>query len=432
MHLFFIRHFNDVDHFTPIVWSMHNKKIPVAVYCLNPKYDIKGDYRLKFLKKRGVKVAHIYDAHPSLLGIYHYYLRSIIRICFFLSAKISNINNRSFASYFSYFNDFFLNKGKKYFKRSKKNIYSVSWAKSFLNKSGATAICFDWIRPHKYVVPVLRKAANDMSIPVLSLPHGVFLYTNKHITIGSSEREKVVRFEKYNCFDKVAVQNKLHKEVIINSGVSPSKIEVIGSARYCDEWTEVNRKIIPRLITLDNLGYKNKLKVVFMTTRPNYRINIERTETTFNMLSNLKDFEVVIKPHTRTGIEAKMYRNVKLTEVSNMSSVELCEWADVVLVIASSIIIESLKMNKPSLYLKYLHKNTVEYEEFESCWTINSDEELKTALISLQHEKESIPYNQENVNRFLNEIIYGGQEKRDVLMDYELFITSGGEYQVNS
>jgi hypothetical protein len=243
----------------------------------------------------------------------------------------------------------------------------------------------------------------------------------------------VVRFEKYNRFDKVAVQNKLHKKVITDSGISPSRIAILGSARYCDEWTEVNRKIIPRLLPLDNLNYKEKkLKVVFMTTRPNYRIDIERTETTFKMLSNLTDFEIVIKPHTRTGIEARMYRNVKLSEVSNMSSVELCEWADVVLVIASSIIIESLKMNKPSLYLKYLHKNTVEYEEFESCWTINSDEELKAALFSLQHEKESVPYIQENVNRFLKEIIYGGQEKRDVLMDYEQFIKSGGEYQVKS
>ena len=94
--------------------------------------------------------------------------------------------------------------------------------------------------------------------------------------------------------------------------------------------------------------------------------------------------------------------------------------------------IESLKMNKPSLYLKYLHENTVEYEEFESCWTINSDEELKAALFSLQHEKEKVPYSRENVNRFLSEIIYGGREKRDVLLDYEQFIISGGKYHVSA
>jgi hypothetical protein len=267
-----------------------------------------------------------------------------------------------------------------------------------------------------------------MSIPVLSLPHGVFIYTNKRIKIGSVERERLVTFEKYDRFDTIAVQNNLFKKVIVDSGVSPEKISILGSARYCDEWTEVNRKIIPRHISPVSLGYKeDKLKVVFMTTRPHYRINIKKMKATFQMLSRLKNFEVAIKPHTRTGKEAEIYSDINLTDVSNMSSVELCDWADVVLIIASSIIIESLKMNKPSLYLKYLHENTVEYEEFESCWTINSDEELKTALISLQHNKESVPYNQKNVNCFLNEIIFGGQEKRDVLMDYEQFITSGGK-----
>jgi hypothetical protein len=104
--------------------------------------------------------------------------------------------------------------------------------------------------------------------------------------------------------------------------------------------------------------------------------------------------------------------------------------ADVVLVIASSILIESLKMEKPSLYLKYLHENTMEYEELNSCWTINSDEELKAALSSLKEDINRVPYTQDNVNRFLTEIIYGGLDKRDVLNDYENFITRGGQYRL--
>jgi hypothetical protein len=35
----------------------------------------------------------------------------------------------------------------------------------------------------------------------------------------------------------------------------------------------------------------------------------------------------------------------------------LCEWADVMLVIGFSILIESLIQRKPILYLKYLHEN---------------------------------------------------------------------------
>jgi hypothetical protein len=111
-----------------------------------------------------------------------------------------------------------------------------------------------------------------------------------------------------------------------------------------------------------------------------------------------------------------------LTNVSEFSSVELSEWADVVLAIGSSIIIEPLKQGKPVLYLKYLHENTTQYEELGACWTIYDEAKLKDALLSLRDNKKKVTYSKENVNRFLSEIIYGGPDERDVLGDYEVFI----------
>jgi hypothetical protein len=35
-----------------------------------------------------------------------------------------------------------------------------------------------------------------------------------------------------------------------------------------------------------------------------------------------------------------------------------------------------------------------------------------------------MPYTDESVNRFLSEIVYGGQNERDVLKDYENFIVN--------
>jgi UDP-N-acetylglucosamine 2-epimerase len=267
-----------------------------------------------------------------------------------------------------------------------------------------------------------------MSIPIISLPHGVFLYTNNFIKFDSTEK---MRFEKFNLFDYVVVQNPLRKKVIAKSGVDDQKIVVLGSTRYCDEWMAQNRKILPRKMLPQEVIDK-KLKVVFMTTRPSYRINVDRMMQTFEMLSQMEDFEVVIKPHTRSGDEAFIYRDVPLSDVSDLSSVELCEWADVILVIASSIIIEALKLGKPALYLKHLHENTMEYEKFNACWIINSDAELKDALSSLRKDKNNLPYTEENVNRWLAEIIYGGRNKRDILNDYTQFIVSGGQYRISS
>ena len=66
----------------------------------------------------------------------------------------------------------------------------------------------------------------------------------------------------------------------------------------------------------------------------------------------------------------------------------------------------------------------MEYEEFNACWILKSDEELKDALLSLSNNRQSVPYSKENVNRWLSEIIFGGRDKRDVLKDYEQFIVN--------
>jgi hypothetical protein len=148
---------------------------------------------------------------------------------------------------------------------------------------------------------------------------------------------------------------------------------------------------------------------------------------TFNLLAQLNDIEVVVKPHTRTGKEARFYENLPLKNAVDISSVELCEWADVTLVIASSILIEALVQAKPVLYLKYLHGNTTLYEEFGACWKINNEVELQNALQSLQADKKNVLYSAENVEKFLSEIIYGGKRKRDVLEDYRHFIVKRAE-----
>ena len=140
------------------------------------------------------------------------------------------------------------------------------------------------------------------------------------------------------------------------------------------------------------------------------------------MLSGLDGIYAVVKPHTRTTKEARLYENLPIPNLADSSSVELCDWADVVLVIGSSIIIEPLLQNKPCLYLKYLHENRTLYEDFGACWTIHDEAELQNALEVLRADKKAVPYSQADVNRFLFDIIYGGQQKTDVLSDYEQFI----------
>ena len=81
MYLFFVRDFNDIDHITPIVWKMKGDNYQVAVYCINPEYDINSDYRLNFLKDSGVEVDYIYNVFDEQLGRLHRILYALFRQC---------------------------------------------------------------------------------------------------------------------------------------------------------------------------------------------------------------------------------------------------------------------------------------------------------------------------------------------------------------
>ncbi len=65
MYLFLVRHFNDIDHIAPIAWKMKSDGYPVAVYCMNPRYDITNDYRLEFLKSKGTVVDYLHTVYQQ-------------------------------------------------------------------------------------------------------------------------------------------------------------------------------------------------------------------------------------------------------------------------------------------------------------------------------------------------------------------------------
>jgi hypothetical protein len=420
MYLFFVRAFNDIDHIAPIVWKMNQNGHSAAIYCINPEYDIQSDYRLSFLNANGVTVDFLYNDFDDGLGRFHQLLRSAMFRSYQINKHFTRFRLCGMSSVSNALAKSARMTGKLAYAILKAFFYKEAWAKNIIEKTGARVLCFDHVRPKQYIVNVLLKTAKKKSIPTLALPHGVFIYTNNLVKTGSTEEE---RFDKFNQFDCIITQNQLRKDVLARAGVKKEKIFVLGSARYCDEWMAQNKKILPRNMGASD-GHSGKLKAVFMTTRFAYRIDVDRMLKTFELLSRMEGIETVVKPHTRTGKEAGFYEGIPLPNAADVSSVELCEWADVMLVIASSIIIESLVLDKPALYLKYLHANTTQYEEFGACWTIHDESELLEAMLALKDNKKRAPYSVNNIDRFLSEIIYGGIEKRDVLRDYEQFIVT--------
>ena len=416
MYLFLVRAFNDIDHITPIVWKMRRDNYPVALFCWDPAYDLQRDYRLRFLINQGVRVNYLFDEFDQSLGPGHRATRFITRNCFSLGNRLDKYSHPLFSKIRKRARKL----GKKLYKKSREKYYDTAWARGIIEQTEAKVLCFDHVKSKRYLVNILLRAAKEKFVPTIALPHGVFIYTNKFVRIGSEDDS---RFDKFNRFDHIITQNELRRDVLSRAGVDRDKIFVLGSARYCDNWMAVNKKILPRTMK-KNTGSSDRIKAVFMTTRFAYRIDQERMVKTFEILSGADGFETVVKPHTRSGEEGRVYDNMPLESVGEFSSVELCEWADVVMVIGSSILMEPLRQGKPVLYLKYLHENTTQYEELDACWTIHDESELEEALKSLRNDKKKVPYSEENVSRFLNEIVYGGQSECDVLGEYENFIVS--------
>ena len=420
MYLFCVRHFNDIDHTAPIVWKMKQENYPVAVYCINPKYDIDADYRLNFLKEQGVIVDSIYNAFDHKLNAVHSTMRYLYQR-FSADRKESNSHGHEKKSLLVSLSQIMAGIiGRILYELTRVGFYQTNWAHYVLEKSKAQALCFDHIIPNRYVLNVLLRAAKEKSIPTLALPHGVYLYTNKFNKARFSPRQ---RFYKFNRFDYVIVQNHLRKDVLVSSGIAREKIIVLGSARFCGEWIAQNKKILPRKIESSGRD-PERLKVVFMPSKPRCRIDVERMHNTVKLLASLSGIEAVVKPHTRIGREAHLFDNMQLPNVSRVLTSELCEWADVVLIIGSSVITEALMQGKPVLYLKYLHENTMLFEECGACWTIRNEAELEQALQLLGKNRTDVPYTDENVNRFLSEVVYGGRSKTDVLTDYMEFVVN--------
>ena len=418
MYLFLVRHFNDIDHLTPVVWKLKKDNYPVAVYCMNPRYDISQDYRLNFLKNQGIPVDYVHMAIGSQRSNLHDTMHSFIQWCLGVQKRIDAGERKQKSIVQKVCGRAIQFLGSLSYKIARRVFYNQRWAETILRKTEARAVCFDHVMPRLYVVDAFLTAAQNMRIPTLALPHGVHLYTNENTKPKATASR---RFNKFNRFDHVIVPNQLRKDFLIQAGISDEKISVLGSARYCREWMEQNNKIVPRMIDPERHG-NEKLKVVFMPSKPQCNVHLERLAATCLVLADLTEIKTMIKPHTRAGIAADIYQGLRIPVVSHILTAELCDWADIILVIGSSVISEAIVRGKPALYLKYLHDNTTLFEEIGSCWTIHDETELNDTLVFLQRNRSQVPYDEASIAQYITEVVKGGKPGRNVLQAYEQFI----------
>ena len=99
----------------------------------------------------------------------------------------------------------------------------------------------------------------------------------------------------------------------------------------------------------------------------------------------------------------------------------LLAWADVVMTTTSSIVVDVVLQGKTLVYPKYFHQNEMIFEDYDFCKTATNDEELVEILHAMSMDRFNREWkasDQDSMGRFIKEVVYGGQSKRDVLSGY--------------
>ena len=212
---------------------------------------------------------------------------------------------------------------------------------------------------------VFLRPAKLLKVPVFSLPHGYFLWRNSvfNSTVEAC-LEKTGSFPDFsdrNWFYRYVVQSPEHKQENIKYGMNPDKIVVLGSARFCPEWSQINQSAIAQKNKYDGL---NTRVVLFFLPHWSYQVHREKCLSLLEKIASEPGLVLQVKAHTRgTGAlreeEKNQLRVRGIVEFPGESdhSVKLIQGAGIIVNFGSSIAFDALILGKPVVNPRYLYKN---------------------------------------------------------------------------
>lgn len=295
-------------------------------------------------------------------------------------------------------------------------VHNKAYDEDFIENNNPKALVFDWMSSNKNAA--MCNKAYHAGIPTIALPHGMYIFTNRF--------ERGHLGSKYKHYDWLISNGDFFREHMIGKGRPEDRTIVIGSARYCDEWMKIHQDLYPRMMPEES--YKNnKMKIVIFASAIHWGVFPGKFANTIinldiKLKSLLRNSELIIKPHTRT--KSKIDKIARISYGDQYWTSELIDWADVVCIISSSVIAEALLKDKICIYLQYVHKNSMEFDDFGACHSVGSSHELLETLVEIQNGTWEKTYTQENVDKWITEAVYGGDRNKDVLQEYVDFIVN--------
>ena len=422
--LFFLRHYNDIDHITPVIYKWVDSGHTCDIVLIG-RSRFRNDYRIEFLRKlNGVRMAYISDLLPRL-EFARWFLQTLLLI-----RKVRRPYLASITAALVRFYDI-----------KKRTPVWNSTAQRLLTRSfGGTregahegVVVFDWIERNSSIcvewVSVVLSTARAMGLGTVSLPHGDSPHASQLIRRGELRLEPDTTFANAGIFDRVVVPNELCS-VRFRPFMDNRKLAVLGSPRYCDEWLAKLATLMPPS-PLTRSG--SRLKVVIFLRKSNFSTFWEEVGEVVRIVASFPGVELMIKPHTRGGWQQSLTSDASLRRLPNVSvagdihSIHLLNWADVIIDLATSVVFEAVKAKKPVLAGDYLHAGRSALAEYLPETELRCRDDVYRQIEKfLTHGCDNF-YIEAHHQRFVKEMIDVGDA--DVLSRYVALLEEQGTPQ---
>lgn len=395
--VFLLRHFNDIDHISPVIWSCLERGDDVTVVLLDRTYDTKSDPRLQFL-----------SGYQGFEMVYGDEVFGLPKGMFRLAEPDGRVPERVTYRRLRWL-----------FQRT--DIYA-RWITPKLAELDPDVCVFEWGPPDRMSHAEFFQAATRLDVPTVCLPHGLNIYLNRDITPyrkSAVENNDQIMASR-NGYDAYVSQSQYHRDQDIKFGVNPDVYHVLGSTRYYPEWQAVNESFYDRFEVEGNS--ENRVRTVFMLPHWEYHVDKEQTLAVIRTLANEDWVYLVVKEHTRgdslpDSLEAKLSALPNADLTASAPSVSLIKWADSVINFGSSIGIEALLQDKHHVNPHYLHTNTTIFDQTEAAHQIDSESAL-VALMNRIHNETADDISEKNKRTLFRRVIYAGEKPFDVLEAY--------------
>ena len=390
--IFFVRHFNDYDHFTPIIWSLaKTHRFKVTVFFTDPFNEIsfRKNYRTELLTKNGVDIIGFSNSNYNfkfllpLIGKLFRYDNTIFNLNKITSLIGGIILNFLFKRKFQ---ESFIKK--KSFNLIEKN-YSILVFDHMLDQSRREIINY----------------SKNFDCTSIALPHGLTLFSNKKL-----EKIRKNQALEYKIFDKVVFPNYLNMFYSVEKKILKDNFLGLGSPRFSKTWINFIQKKIkkkkPKIKKNLNILFLIEKEFTFFNKKKIIITDYNKQFQILEFLKTKKNFSFLVKTNTR-GITQNQLEYLKKSFSKNLTNDEtsdLIKWSDVVICGGgTSVILQSISTNVPTICCTYLHPNHKFYfKNFKYPIEVKSFRELKDLIDKNKFLKNKAEKYKKN---FLNKII---------------------------